>query len=97
MKRRRQAPLASEANEGRPWFEWIIAGLVAIAAVIACCGEILAATIILAVSAVGSATVRLVLRERSPWKVRSPLFDCVAGYVLGFGIVLAYLAVLYLA
>ncbi len=97
MKRRQQTSSASEASEGRPWFEWIIAGLVAIAAVIAYCGGILAATIILAISAVGSATVRLVLRERSPWKARSVLFDCVTGYALGFGIILTYLAVLYLA
>ncbi len=82
-------PYVSERHEGKPWFEWCVAGLVVIATVAAAMGEPMVATAIVSVTAIGSGVVRLVCRERSPWKIRSVAFDAVCG--IGFGVVLALL------
>lgn len=86
-------PYVSEAHEGRPWFEWGVAGCVMVAALLALFDQILAATLVLAGTAFVSATIRLILRHKSPWKVRSIAFDCVIGYGLAFGLPLTLLAV----
>ncbi|KFI57172.1 rod shape-determining protein RodA [Bifidobacterium choerinum] len=56
-------------------------------------GEPMVATAVVSVTSIGSGVVRLICRERSPWKVRSVAFDAVCG--IGFGVVLAllYLAI----
>lgn len=77
-------PAVSEDHEGQPWFEWIVAILVVICAVLAFFGYTTAATVIIAVTAIATGVIRLVMRERSPWKVRSIAFDATAG--IGFGI-----------
>lgn len=86
-------PHVSEHHEGSPWFEWCVAGLVVAATVLAIMGEPMVATAIVSVTAIGSGVVRLIYRERSPWKVRSVSFDAVCG--IGFGVVLTllYLAI----
>lgn len=86
-------PYVSEHHEGRPWFEWCFAGLVVAATVLAAMGEPMVATAVVSVTSIGSGVVRLICRERSPWKVRSVAFDAVCG--IGFGVVLAllYLAI----
>lgn len=86
-------PYVSEAHEGKPWFEWCVAACVLVTAVLALFGQALAATIVLSVTAFITATVRLVLRHKSPWKVRSIAFDCIIGYALSIGLPLTLLAI----
>lgn len=87
-------PYVSEKNEGTPWFEWIVAALVLVSAALGVMKFITAATVILAVTSLVCATVRLVMRERSPWKVRSIVFDCVIGYAFGLGLIGTYVSIL---
>lgn len=49
---------------------------------------------ILAVTAIVTALIRLTLRERSPWKVRSVPFDSFIGLALGLGLIVTYLSIL---
>lgn len=79
-------PYVSEDHEGKPWFEWMVAVVVVIAAVSAVLGYTKAATVVIAVTAIATGLVRLVLRERSPWKVRSVAFDAFIGICLGLGL-----------
>ena len=50
----------------------------------------LAATVILAVTAIITGLVRLILQDRSPWKVRSVAFDSFIGIALGIGLLITY-------
>ncbi len=79
-------PYVSEDHEGKPWFEWIVAVVVVLAAVMAVLGYTKTATVVIAVTAMVTGLVRLVLRERSPWKVRSVAFDAFIGICLGLGL-----------
>ena len=79
-------PYVSEDHEGKPWFEWLVAASVAVAALSAFLGYTNAATVVIAVTALITGLVRLVLRERSPWKVRSGVFDAFIGIALGIGL-----------
>ncbi|TPF82349.1 MULTISPECIES: DUF3017 domain-containing protein [Bifidobacterium] len=86
----RNHPFVSEAHEGKPWFEWIVLGIVVVITVIAASGYTMAATVLLAVTAIGTGLIRLVLREKSPWKVRSVAFDSFIGIALGIGLLITY-------
>lgn len=79
-------PYVSEDHEGKPWFEWIVAAMVVIATVFAVLGHVKAATTVIAVTAIITGLIRLVMRERSPWKVRSVGFDAFIGIGLGVGL-----------
>ncbi|WP_291533086.1 DUF3017 domain-containing protein [Bifidobacterium sp. UBA6881] len=79
-------PYVSEDHEGKPWFEWIIAIVVFVATVLAFLGYTKTATVVIAVAAIVTGLIRLVLRERSPWKVRSVSFDAFIGISLGVGL-----------
>lgn len=80
-------PYVSEDHEGKPWFEWIVAAMVVIATVLAAVlGHVKAATTVIAVTAIITGLIRLVMRERSPWKVRSVGFDAFIGIGLGVGL-----------
>ena len=79
-------PYVSEDHEGKPWFEWIIAIVVLVATVLAFLGYTKTATVVIAVAAIVTGLIRLVLRERSPWKVRSVSFDAFIGIGLGVGL-----------
>ena len=79
-------PYVSEDHEGKPWFEWIVAAVVIVATVLAVAGYTKAATAAIAVTAIATGLVRLALRERSPWKVRSVAFDAFIGIGLGVGL-----------
>ena len=68
-------PFVSEAHEGKPWFEWCVAIIVVIS---------------ISVTAIVSGLVRLILREKSPWKVRSVAFDSIIGICLGVGLLVTY-------
>ena len=83
-------PYVSEAHEGKPWFEWIVLGVVVVATVVAAFGYTMAATVIIAVTAIITGLIRLTLREKSPWKVRSVAFDSFIGIDLGIGLLLTY-------
>ena len=94
---KRDAPQVSENSEGRPWFEWSVAGLVVLSAVMAFFGMVTAATILLASTSIVCASLRVSLRERSPWKVRSVAFDTFIGYAFGIGLVITYVSILLIA
>ena len=86
-------PFVSEAHEGKPWFEWIVAVLVVVSGGLAAFGYTMAATVLISVAAIVTGLVRLVLRERSPWKVRSVAFDSFIGICLGVGLLAVYFSV----
>ena len=86
-------PFVSEAHEGRPWFEWAVALCVVASAVLGLAGHLMAATFLMAGVSVVTAVVRLVWRDRSPWKIRSVAFDAFIGLSLGAGLVATYLTV----
>ena len=52
--------------------------------------DTMAATVILAVTAIITGLVRLILQDRSPWKVRSVAFDSFIGIALGIGLLITY-------
>ena len=83
-------PYVSEAHEGKPWFEWIVLVVVVVATVVAAFGYTMAATVIIAVTAIITGLIRLILREKSPWKVRSVAFDSFIGIALGIGLLITY-------
>ena len=83
-------PYVSEAHEGKPWIEWIVLGVVVVATVVAAFGYTMAATVIIAVTAIITGLIRLTLREKSPWKVRSVAFDSFIGIALGIGLLITY-------
>ena len=45
---------------------------------------------IIAVTAIITGLVRLILQDRSPWKVRSVAFDSFIGIALGIGLLITY-------
>lgn len=83
-------PYVSEAHEGKPWFEWIVLVVVVVVTVVAAFGYTMAATVIIAVTAIITGLIRLTLREKSPWKVRSVAFDSFIGIALGIGLLITY-------
>ena len=86
-------PYVSEDHEGKPWFEWCVAVLVVVSGLLALSGHTMAATAVMSVTAMVSGLVRLVLRERSPWKVRSTAFDSFIGICLGVGLMVTYASI----
>lgn len=83
-------PFVSEAHEGKPWFEWCVAIIVVISGIVAAFGYTTAAMVSISVTAIVSGLVRLILREKSPWKVRSVAFDSIIGICLGVGLLVTY-------
>ena len=90
-------PFVSEHNEGQPWFEWTVAGLVTAATALAFFGYMMAATVVLSVTAMATGVTRLILRERSPWKIRSVPVDALLGIMLGIGLIVTYLSIRFLS
>lgn len=88
-----QHPKVSEDHEGKPVCEWVVLAFVVAAAMLAAFGYTLAATVIIAVTAIATALMRLILRERSPWKVRSVAFDTCIGIALGLGLLVTYFSI----
>lgn len=86
-------PFVSESQEGHPTFEGVIFLVVIVSALIAISGNTMAATVIVSVAAIVSGVLRLVLRKKSPWKVRSVAFDSFIGICLGVGLLLTYLSI----
>ncbi|MCI1867865.1 DUF3017 domain-containing protein [Bifidobacterium crudilactis] len=86
-------PFVSESHEGNPVFEWAVGVIVVISGVVAWLGYHMAATVIISVAAMFCAVLRLILRERSPWKVRSVAFDTFIGIALGLGLLITYFSI----
>ncbi|PWG66844.1 DUF3017 domain-containing protein [Bifidobacterium callitrichidarum] len=83
-------PYVSEAHEGKPWFEWIVFGVVVAAVLLALLGYTMAATVVLSVAAIVTGLIRLIMQDKSPWKVRSVAFDSFIGIALGIGLLITY-------
>lgn len=83
----------SEAGEGNPACEWVVAILVVVAGLLALAGRTLAATVLVSTVALATGLVRLVMREHSPWKVRSVAFDATIGIGLGIGLMITYFSI----
>ena len=86
-------PRVSEEHEGKPAFEWAVAVLAVLPAATASHGPRIAAAVIIAVTATLTGIIRLVLRDRSPWKVRSVGFDSFIGIALGVGLLATYFSI----
>ncbi|MGN0102784.1 DUF3017 domain-containing protein [Bifidobacterium thermacidophilum] len=86
-------PYVSEAKEGKPVCEWIVALLVCVSGILAAFGYTMAATALLAATAIVLGTMRIILRERSPWKVRSVAFDASMSLCFGIGVSLLDLSI----
>jgi len=86
-------PYVSEKSEGKPYAEWIVAAIVAISAILAFLGYATAAAAIVAVTAVTLGVIRLLMRQRSPWKVRSVRFDSFISIALGIGLFITYASI----
>ena len=67
-----------------------VLGVVAVITLLVAFGYTMAATVILAVTAIITGLVRLILQDRSPWKVRSVAFDSFIGIALGIGLLITY-------
>ena len=85
-------PYVSEDHEGKPWFEWAVAAVVALAVAVAALGYQWNRCIPPVAAAV-TGLLRLILRERSPWKVRSVAFDAFIGIALGIGLLAVHFSV----
>ncbi len=86
-------PFVSEAQEGRPICEGIIFLVVLIAALVAFLGYTWAATGLVSVAALVCGALRLTLKDRSPWKVRSVPFDAFISIALGIGLLVTYFSI----
>lgn len=86
-------PLVSEAHEGKPVVEWAVAAIVVASALLAFLRQGMAATIIISVTAIALGVMRVILRGRSPWKVRSAAFDAFICICLGIGLLITYFSI----
>ncbi|XDS45527.1 DUF3017 domain-containing protein [Bifidobacterium aquikefiricola] len=86
-------PFVSESHEGKPFFEWIVAAIVAMCMIAAVLRYQMAATIIISVAAIMLGLMRITLRQRSPWKVRSVGFDAFISIFWGIGLLVTFFSV----
>jgi uncharacterized membrane protein len=89
------APSLVEA-EGKPWMSLVVGIAVVIVVVLACFVNIDTATVFLIVVSLAVTTMRLILRKRSPWKIRSVAFDCFIGYAFSIGLLVTFISILML-
>lgn len=89
-------PYVSETSEGKPYAEWIVAAVAAVCAVLAFMGYTMAATVVLAATAIVLGVMRIALRQRSPWKVRSVGFDTFISIALGAGLLITYCSITFM-
>lgn len=89
-------PYVSEKTEGKPYAEWIVAAVAAACAVLAFMGYTMAATVVLAATAIVLGVMRIALRQRSSWKVRSVGFDTFISMALGAGLLITYCSITFL-
>ncbi len=89
-------PYVSEKTEGKPYTEWIVAIIVAISAILAFIGYAMAATVVIAATAILLGIMRLIMRKNSLWKVRSVSFDAFISIALGIGLLVTYASIAFL-
>ena len=89
-------PYVSEKTEGKPYTEWIVAIIVAISAILAFIGYAMAATVVVSATAIVLGIMRLIMRQRSLWKVRSVSFDAFISIALGIGLLVTYASIAFL-
>lgn len=94
MGRRKQHPFVSESQEGKPWFEWLLAAMVLLACAAVFFRYTAAGTFIIAGTSIVSAIIRLVMRDKSLWKVRSAGFDSFISLSLGVGLIITYISIM---
>ena len=92
----RKSPYVSDSTEGQPWFQWVMLSAIALVTLLAFLGHILIATILLSATAIVTGLMRLVLRERSPWKVRSVAVDATFSILIGISLIGIYLSILFI-
>lgn len=83
-------PFVSEQQESKLWISVLNAILVIVASCLALAGYAMAATAIIAVTAIVLGIMRLLLQHRSPWKIRSVGFDACISIALGLGLLVTY-------
>ncbi|MFU0515579.1 DUF3017 domain-containing protein [Gardnerella vaginalis] len=86
----------SESKEGKPYSQWIVAVIVCVSAAFAFMGKTMAATVIIAVTAIVLGIIRLIFTQKSPWKVRSVAFDSFISISLGIGLLITYFSIFFL-
>lgn len=86
-------PYVSEAHEGKPFWEWIVLLALLVATLLAGLGHTMAATAIFAATAIITSLIRLILKDQSPWKIRSVGFDTFIGVSLGIGLLVVYFSI----
>lgn len=86
----------SEVKEGKPYAQWIVAAIVCVSAVLAFMGKTMAATVIIAATAIVLGIIRLIFTQKSPWKVRSVAFDSFISISLGIGLLITYFSIFFL-
>ncbi|EIK81093.1 hypothetical protein CGSMWGv55152_01459 [Gardnerella vaginalis 55152] len=86
----------SESKEGKPYAQWIVAVIVCVSAALAFMGKTMAATVIIAVTAIVLGIIRLIFTQKSPWKVRSVAFDSFISISLGIGLFITYFSIFFL-
>lgn len=86
----------SESKEGKPYAQWIVAVIVCVSAALAFMGKTMAATVIIAVTAIVLGIIRLIFTQKSPWKVRSVAFDSFISISLGIGLLITYFSIFFL-
>lgn len=86
----------SEVEEGKPYAQWIVAAIVCVSAVLAFMGKTMAATVIIAATAIVLGIIRLIFTQKSPWKVRSVAFDSFISISLGIGLLITYFSIFFL-
>ena len=89
-------PTVSESHDGSPAYAWSMAAAVGVSGLLAVLGYMTAATAVIVVAALVSGILRLTLRDRSPWRVRSVVGDAVIGIGLGIGLIMLYVSLLML-
>ncbi|WP_291526560.1 DUF3017 domain-containing protein [Bifidobacterium sp. UBA744] len=87
-----QHPFVSEAHEGNPLYEWGLLVVVGIAAIVAVTGHVQIAVAIVALESLVSGCIRMVMKQRSPFKVRSVAFDVFISIALGLGLIVLDIA-----
>jgi hypothetical protein len=83
-------------GEGNPWLLVIVGIVVVGVAFIAFFVDVDIAAIVLAALSLILTTLRLVLRSRSPWRIRSVMFDCIIGYAFSIGLIVTMISILML-
>ncbi len=87
-------PYVSEQDEGKTWYEWALCAIIVACAIIMAFGHVGISTAIISGVPIFSGVLRIVLRGKSPWKVRGVFFDSFISICLGLGLIVLYMSIL---